>query len=162
MRYVRRSLIAHPLFAIVLMFPKRNTDTDTTTPPKKRSLARQVAFQVLFQEDLNPGCAGQFGDEYVATELPADEALRTFAKTLINGTRLHQSQIDDQIRTISQNWTVERMTCMDRNILRMAIFEIQEMRTPYPVVVSEAVELARQFGTADSTAFVNGILGKLK
>ena len=133
---------------------------------KNRSLARCVAFQVLFQEDMNPGFAAEFGETFLGEELPDQdhdqEPLRVFARTLVNGTRLHQQEIDDQLTATATNWSISRMACSDRNVLRMAVFELRHMDTPHPVVVNEAIELAKAFGTKDSAAFVNGILGKLQ
>jgi len=129
---------------------------------KNRSRARCTAFQVLFQEDMNPGFDSQFGDAFLDEELPDDESLRVFARMLISGTRLHQKEIDELLGATAKNWTVARMSCTDRNVLRMAVFELRHTETPFPVVVNEAIELAKVFGTIESAAFVNGILGKLQ
>lgn len=126
-----------------------------------RSLARQTAFQVLFQEDMNPGYAGEFGSEYLDENLPEQEPLRIFAKTLVSGTRLHRETIDEMLGKIAQHWAVARMAVTDRNILRMAIFELMHTDTPRPVVINEAIELAKNFGSKESAAFVNGILDKV-
>ena len=126
-----------------------------------RSRARLVAFQVLFQEDLNPGYFEQFGQKYLEEELPDHERILLFAQTLLNDCRVHQKEIDDQISRVARNWTLTRINVTDRNILRLAISELLYQETPRAVVIHEALELAGQFGTKDSTAFVNGILDRI-
>ncbi len=121
-----------------------------------------VAFQVLYQEDLNPGSAEQFAEDYLRGSLPNNEPLLTFARRLIDQTRSCLPTIDAAIEKRSLHWTVSRMNATDRNILRLAIGEFMQGETPKPVVINEAIELARQFGTKDSPAFVNGILDAMK
>ncbi len=127
-----------------------------------RSKARTVAFQILYQEDLNPGSAEQFAEEYLRANLPNNEPLLTFARTLVNQTRNQLEQINASIEKQSLHWTVSRMNATDRNILRLAIAELLIGETPMPVVINEAIELAKQFGTKDSPAFVNGILDAIQ
>ena len=127
-----------------------------------RSLARIVAFQVLYQDDLNPGSAEAFGEEFLHEELPDHEPIRQFTQSLIDGTLQNKTEIDAKLEQTTENWTVSRMNSTDRNILRLATYEMLWMATPKPVVINEAVELAKQFGTADSAGFVNGILDKLR
>ena len=126
-----------------------------------RSQARLVVFQVLFQEDLNPGFFEQFGQQYLKEELPDHEQIFLFAQTLLNHCRTHQKEIDACISRIAQNWTLERINATDRNILRVAVCELLYLQTPKAVVIHEALELAGQFGTKDSAAFVNGILDQV-
>jgi len=121
-----------------------------------------VAFQVLFQEDLNPGYFEQFGQKYLEEELPDHEQILLFAQTLLNDYREHQKEIDDRISQVAQNWTLTRISAMDRNILRLAVSELLYQKTPKAVVIHEALELAGQFGTKDSLAFVNGILDQIE
>ena len=141
------------------------TNISQTSPPGRfanRSKARLVAFQVLFQEDLNPGFFEQFGQKYLEEELPEHEQIFLFAQSLLGDYRAHQKEIDDHIAQIAKNWTLERINATDRNILRLAACELLFQKTPRAIVISEALELANQFGTKDSTAFVNGILDQIK
>jgi N utilization substance protein B len=126
-----------------------------------RSLARTVAFQMLYQDDLNPGSREQFTETFLEQELPNYEPLLRFARTLVNGTVEKKEQIDVLLTEIAQHWSLSRMNVTDRSILRMAVYEILFMDTPKPVVISEAVELAKKFGTNHSQAFINGILDKV-
>jgi len=126
-----------------------------------RSLARTVAFQILYQDDLNPGSREQFAESFLEQELPDHEPLLRFARTLVNGTTDKMQEIDAVLSEVAQHWTLSRMTATDRNILRLATYEILFMKTPKPVVIDEAVELAKKFGTNESAAFVNGILDKV-
>ena len=136
--------------------------TASTGRYANRSKARLVAFQVLFQEDLNPGYFEQFGQKYLEEELPDHEQILLFAQTLLNDYREHQKEIDDRISQVAQNWTLTRISAMDRNILRLAVSELLYQKTPKAVVIHEALELAGQFGTKDSLAFVNGILDQIE
>ena len=137
-----------------------SNDSEGLQPGKysNRSRARLVAFQILYQEDLNPGSITMFSDEYIKDELPDNKLLIEFTQSLISNTRAKCNEIDEQIGKLSRNWSVSRMNATDRNILRLAVSEMNNWDTPKPVVIKEALELARQFGTKDSPAFVNGIL----
>jgi len=126
-----------------------------------RSKARLVAFQVLFQEDLNPGFYEQFGQKYLKEELPDHEQVILFAQTLLRDYYAHQKEIDEHISQVAKNWALARFSATDRNILRLAISELLYQDTPRAVVIHEALELAGQFGTKDSPAFVNGILDQI-
>lgn len=130
-------------------------------PARHRS--RQSALQVLFLWDQR--------------KQPVDDAIRSFYETLsseeddpqpaardefmeelVRGTTEHASEIDGRITSKSDNWRIERMPVVDRNILRLAIYEMSELRTPAPVVIDEALELARQFSGDESVSFINGVL----
>jgi N utilization substance protein B len=126
-----------------------------------RSLARTVAFQMLYQDELNPGSCEQFTETFLEQELPNYEPLLRFARTLVNGTAEKKEQIDTLLTEIAQHWSLSRMNVTDRSILRIAVYEILFMDTPKPVVISEAVELAKKFGTGQSASFINGILDKV-
>ena len=135
--------------------------TASTGQYANRSRARLVVFQVLFQEDLNPGYFEQFGQQYLEEELPDHEQILLFARTLLNDYRTHQKEIDEHISQVAKNWAFTRINATDRNILRLAVSELLYQKTPRAVVIHEALELAGQFGTKDSTAFVNGILDQI-
>lgn len=126
----------------------------------RRSKAREVVFQILYQDDLNPKVSPSVGEDLLARRLENDE-LRQFATELLCGVRRNRAQIDARLDGTADNWSVDRMTPTDRNALRIGAYEILFADTPDPVAVDEAIELAKRYGTAQSAAFVNGILDKL-
>jgi len=127
-----------------------------------RSMVRTVLFQILYQEELNPGSLATLAESYIAQELPRHEHLLKFAKDLLKYTVEHQQAIDEQLAGLSENWTLARMSPTDRSILRLATAEILHTDTPKPIAINEALELAKKFGTKDSVAFVNGILDRVQ
>ena len=127
-----------------------------------RSMVRTVVFQILYQEELNPGSLENLSEAYIVQELPRHEPLLKFAKQLLASIRDHWETIDEQLIALSQNWTLTRMSPTDRSILRLATAEMLYTDTPKPIAISEAVELAKNFGTKDSAAFVNGILDRIQ
>jgi N utilization substance protein B len=126
----------------------------------RRSRARQVAFQLLYQDDLNPGSDPAQDDALLTARLKSPELVE-FARTLLTGARLHRADLDEAIRNTAVNWTLDRMPPTDRNVLRLGAYEILHTDTPDRVAIDEAIELAKTFGTAQSAAFVNGILDRL-
>lgn len=124
-----------------------------------RRRAREAALQVLFQLDVG---RLPLGDALASVEapdwLPEDWAL---VESLSRGTQANLAQIDAVIARAAEHWTIERMAAVDRNILRMAIFELQHTATPVRVIINEAVELAKRYSTEDSGRFVNGLLGNV-
>jgi transcription antitermination protein NusB len=126
----------------------------------RRSKARQVAFQVLYQYDLNPRSNPAASDELIEKRLHSAE-LAEFSRGLVSGVRHHCREMDKLIEQVAENWSLKRMAATDRNILRLGAFEILHTDTPDRVAIDEAVELAKRFGTAQSAQFVNGILDKL-
>ncbi len=124
-----------------------------------RSLARAQAFQILFQSDAN----GR-GVEEVISDNPtiSDGPLSEYAEKLALGTSEHRDFIDQKIRSVSDNWKFNRINNVDVNLLRLAIYEMCYVDdVDVPVSINEAVELAKMFGTDDSSRFVNGILGRI-
>lgn len=125
-----------------------------------RSLAREVAFQVLYQDDLNPR-HNPADDDAMLRERISNEGLCQFARDLVAGVRRHRQELDEQLAEVADNWSLDRMTPVDRNVLRLGAFEIAHADTPRAVAIDEAIELAKRFGTAESPKFVNGILDKI-
>jgi len=123
-----------------------------------------VALQVLYAADLAaaarsaPAPAADEVFEGVAANFDLQEGARAFAKELVSGVARHREEIDARITACARNWRVERMAAVDRNILRLATFELVYTQTPEAVALNEAVELARDFGGERSPAFVNGVL----
>jgi N utilization substance protein B len=85
-----------------------------------------------------------------------------FMESLVRGALRDKADIDERISKYSERWRIERMPAVDRNILRMAIFELREAQTPAPVVIDEAIELARRFSGEESAPFVNGVLDSVR
>lgn len=126
-----------------------------------RSVAREMAFKILFQTDVgrNPW---QEVLPRTLSETPLPDKSRLFLEELVKGTVKHLKEIDEKIVKYAREWALERMANTDRNILRLAIYEIQYMEdVPTGVSINEAVELAKKYGDVDSGKFVNGILGQI-
>lgn len=128
-----------------------------------RRLARETALQVLFQRDLakesliTTEIVGRWAAEF---EVP--EASMAFAQELVDGTIAHQDQIDQTIASLAQDWTLSRMANVDRNVMRLATYEILFCPDiPGRVSLNEAIELAKRFGGEESAKFVNGILDRV-
>lgn len=126
----------------------------------RRSRAREIALQALFQEDLNPQNSLENLGAFLALRL-RDEKLQEFAKQLVLGVKRNQEELDALIAEKAANWSVGRMAATDRNLLRLGAYEIRYSDTPDRVAVDEAIELAKRYGSANSPQFVNGILDKL-
>jgi N utilization substance protein B len=126
----------------------------------RRSRAREVALQALFQEDLNPLNSLENLGTFLAARLQ-EEPLREFAKQLVLGVKRNQAELDQLLAEKASNWSVPRMAATDRNLLRLGAYEIRYSDTPDRVAIDEAIELAKRYGTANSPQFINGILDKL-
>ena len=126
----------------------------------RRNRAREVALQILFEDDVNPRDSVRELRQFVANRLRSPE-LEKFAITLIQGVRRNQGELDELLEKTAENWSLARMANTDRNVLRLGAFEILFAETPERVAINEAVDLAKRFGSANSAPFVNGILDKL-
>jgi N utilization substance protein B len=126
----------------------------------RRSRAREIALQALFQEDLNPANSLENLGAFLAARLQ-EEPLREFAKQLVLGVKRNQDELDQLLAEKAANWSVPRMAATDRNLLRLGAYEIRYSDTPDRVAIDEAIELAKRYGTANSPQFINGILDKL-
>jgi N utilization substance protein B len=126
----------------------------------QRSRARDVALQVLFQDDLNPKCNPAIGDDLINEQLDSPKLVE-FARDLVAGVRRNRPQIDQAIEEVAQNWSLDRMAPTDRNAIRLGAFEILHSDTPDRVAINEAIELAKRFGSAKSGKFINGILDQV-
>ena len=128
-----------------------------------RRLARETALQVLFQRDLTkePLITAEEVQRW-AGEFQVPEASRDFAQELVDGTITHQGEIDQLIASLAQDWTISRMANVDRNVMRLATYEILfRPDIPGRVSLNEAIELAKRFGGEESAKFVNGILDRV-
>jgi N utilization substance protein B len=136
----------------------------------KRRRAREIALQFLYQYDTlkesspNGVAIEEAVDLFWTTkESPPDDEVKEFANRLIIGACENMDSIDSIINRYSKHWRLSRMSKIDRNILRMAIYElIYLMNIPPAVTINEAVELAKKYGTEESGAFVNGILDRIR
>ncbi|MCA9112940.1 MAG: transcription antitermination factor NusB [Planctomycetaceae bacterium] len=126
----------------------------------RRSLAREVVLQMLFQVDLNPDVGAQAVAGMIRERLQ-DPELREFAWVLFSGVQEYRALLDEKITSVAENWKLSRMAATDRNCLRLGAFELLQTGTPHRVVIDEALDLARKFGNENSAPFVNGILDKL-
>lgn len=126
-----------------------------------RRRAREIALQVLYEDDLNPDQDVELAEGFISTRLHANKPLVTFAKLLWQSVLKNRWEIDKALSAKATNWSLRRMAAIDRNILRMATYEILFTDTPGRVVINEAVELAKRYGNHNSGQFVNGILDRI-
>ena len=125
----------------------------------KRRKAREHALQILFQLDIRKEKPSAIALKRFWAEYDADDEVRSFAEELVKGTYKHLSKINDLIHQCAKNWSLDRMALVDRNVLRMAVYEILfRMDIPTSVTINEAIEIAKKYGTEESGSFVNGIL----
>ena len=128
----------------------------------RRSRAREVAIQLLFQRDHNPSVERAAIERFVHDRL-RDAVLEAFCLSLYDGVVGHLIEIDQRLTEAAENWRVARMATVDRNVLRLGAYELlYTTETPPAVALDEAINLARRFGSAESPAFVNGVLDKLR
>jgi len=124
-----------------------------------RTKARKRALDVLFECELRGLPLGDTLDDRV---LAGDPPVNEYTVHLIRGIEEHQARIDDLLSTYAQGWTIDRMPAVDRNVLRIGVFEILYVEdVPDAVAVSEAMNLVRDLSTDESPAFVNGVLGNI-
>lgn len=126
----------------------------------RRSRAREIVLQVLYQDDMNTGADLVAADQFLAGRLLHDEPLVEFARSLLAGVRRNRNELDALLSDVAENWTLDRMAATDRNVLRLGAYEILYTETPDRVAINEAVELAKRFGAKQSAQFVNGILDR--
>ncbi|HEX8143916.1 MAG TPA: transcription antitermination factor NusB [Pyrinomonadaceae bacterium] len=129
-----------------------------------RRKARECALQMLFAADISETRADELVRSYW-TELSDEEteqSAREFATRLATGTLAHMTELDERIRSRAEHWRISRMAVVDRNILRLAVYEFLHEPTPRTVAINEALEIARRFSTYEATQFINGILDAIK
>jgi N utilization substance protein B len=144
-----------------------------------RHQAREIALQILYRYDIGvQGASAPAGEPHIEAKSPQDllkelahhfdhfkvpGELRGFASELVAGTIRELASLDAILEKHASNWKLGRMSFVDRNLMRMSIYELKHFPdTPVSVVIDEAVELAKEFGTAESPAFVNGVLDSVK
>ncbi|MBL8891737.1 MAG: transcription antitermination factor NusB [Planctomycetaceae bacterium] len=127
----------------------------------RRTIARQAAVQLLFQDEFNPQRSRDLDRQYVLDQVESDAVLADFAWWLVDGTRSQKEKLDPEIEAAAEHWSVYRMSAVDRSLIRMAAFECRSGSTPKAVAIDEAIRLAKRLGGKDSPSFVNGVLDRL-
>ena len=128
---------------------------------KKRTRAREIALQFLYQLDLRGDDLLDEAKSFIRGEERDAETAR-FAQRLVQGTFEHKTEIDRTIQAVAQNWNISRMAVVDRNVLRLATYELLHCEDiPPKVAINEAIELGKRYSTQNSGAFINGVLDKI-
>ncbi|HUR28082.1 MAG TPA: transcription antitermination factor NusB [Planctomycetota bacterium] len=129
---------------------------------KSRTRGRELALQFLYQVDLRGSSAESERDAFLRSE-EKDKEARAFAEARIEGVTSNRPELDRTIQEVAQNWDISRMAVIDRNVLRIATFELLHCKDiPPKVAINEAIEIGKRFSTSNSGAFINGILDKIK
>jgi N utilization substance protein B len=127
-----------------------------------RRRARELAMQALFYMDVHHNASPQMLQRFCDNFIPPQKA-RPFFLKLVNGVLESQPQIDALIERFSKNWRVKRMACVDRNVMRIAVFEMLFCQDiPPKVSINEAIDVGKKFGTEESGAFINGIIDRIR
>ena len=127
-----------------------------------RRRARELAMQALFYMDANQDASSQMLERFCENFTPPQK-VRPFFLKLVNGVLKTRPQIDTLIERFSKNWSVQRMSRVDRNVMRIAVFEILFCPDiPPKVSINEAIDIGKKFGTEDSGAFINGIVDSIR
>ncbi|MGB9715995.1 MAG: transcription antitermination factor NusB [Thermodesulfovibrionales bacterium] len=128
----------------------------------KRRKAREYALQILFQIDFKGKRITDKDLETFWSDKDVSEDVKRFTESLVKGTMNKLNEIDSRIEKVAENWILNRMAAVDRNILRLAAYEILCRKDiPSAVTINEAIEIAKKFSTAEAAPFINGILDKL-
>ena len=127
----------------------------------KRRAARELALKFLYQTEFNSENPDLELDSF-CQRINATEEIQGFTRLLIKKLLLHEKEVDELLKKISTNWPQDRMAVIDRNILRLGVSELLfDSTTPPKVVINEAIEIAKKFGTDESPDFINGVLDKI-
>ncbi len=130
-----------------------------------RRKARECALQMLFAIDVAETAPDTLVRLYwsdLEDASSADEQTIEFASKLVKGARANLTTVDERIKSRAEHWRISRMAVVDRNVLRLAVYEFLFEKTPHTVVINEALEIARRFSTYEATQFINGILDAIK
>ena len=129
---------------------------------RKRTFSREIALKVLYASDISKESIEDCTRKFWENNDVDDDVVRDFASFLISGVSSNRDEIDKRIIKYAENWTLERMATIDRNILRIASFELlYASEIPPKVAINEAIDIAKKYGDKDSGKFVNGILDKI-
>jgi transcription antitermination protein NusB len=127
---------------------------------RERRKGREIALQALYQMEIT----GEESEQALATFAERSEAspqAKSFALVLVRGVLGEREKIDALVAETSRNWRVERLSRIDLNVIRVATYELMALNLPVEIAINEAIEVARRFGSEDSTAFVNGVLDQI-
>ena len=129
----------------------------------ERRRSREIALQVLFQSEFEPKLSAQQALRLFLDHFEAAPEIKEYATQLVEGVCEKREELDNLIQAHTQNWKLSRMAFVDRNILRIAAYELKFLseNVPTNVVLDEAIEIAKKFGSTDSSAFVNGVLDNI-
>lgn len=129
-----------------------------------RRKARECALQMLFAADVAQTRVDDLVRDFWSdlSDAELDEHARDFATRLVTGTLANVTEVDERIRSRAEHWRISRMALVDRNVLRLAVYEFLYERTPRTVTINEALEITRRFSTYEATQFINGILDAIK
>ncbi len=129
---------------------------------RRRTLAREHALKILYQLDITKRPIEAVVESYWQAEETKDREIIAYANLLAQGVAKHIKDIDHKISDYATNWQIKRMAIIDRNVMRIGLFELQHTADiPPKVAINEAVELAKKYGDLESSKFVNGILDKI-
>jgi N utilization substance protein B len=131
-------------------------------PQSKRTKARERALQALYQIDVSATDLEEALSRFWKSFEPVEQEVRDLAELLVRGVAEHRREVDAAIESVSTNWRLDRMAKVDRNVLRLATYElIHSADVPVKVAINEAIELGKKYGSESSGAFVNGVLDKI-
>jgi len=129
--------------------------------PSHRRLSREIALQVLYQMEFDTSLTARQGLRLFEDHFSQDTQSLEYSERLISGVKEKSSQIDEIIQKYSTNWKLHRISHIDRNILRVAIYEMLQQEVPPKASINEAIEISKKFSSVDSSAFINGILDQI-
>ncbi len=129
--------------------------------PAKRTKARERALQALYQIDVAAEGLDDALARFWKSFEPVEREVQQIAEQLVRGVAAHRRDIDDVIESVSTNWRLDRMAKVDRNVLRLATYELLRTDVPVKVAINEAIELGKKFGSESTGAFVNGVLDRI-
>lgn len=128
----------------------------------KRRSSRELALKFLYQSELNAGDSVEQMEGFLEIS-PGNDEVKSYLVELVDLVSLHKKEIDDLLEKSSENWSLSRMTVIDRNILRIATAELLFQKdVPAKAAIDEAVEIAKRYGSEDSPDFINGVLDRIK
>ena len=127
----------------------------------RRTKARERALQALYQIDVAAEGIDDALSRFWKSFEPVEREVMELAEALVRGVAAGRRSVDDAIERVSTNWRLDRMAKVDRNVLRLAVYELLQTDVPIKVVINEAIELGKKYGSESSGAFVNGVLDKI-
>jgi len=132
--------------------------------PKLRRQARELALQVLFQQEFSPTLPLDKALDQFKTYHQAQEKVWSYATTLLEGIGANKTDIDASLESFSAHWTLERMALVELNIMRVAAYEIMflDQEVPPKTAINEAIEISKKYGSTESGSYVNGVLDQLR